>query len=115
MSRGYICPKGLAVDEIVNAPTDRTPWQRIVEAAGKSPAGYKNYAERFNFIKAKYERKRWRSTWKDGINKEFKYYEKILRCFRHTNFSTAESLPSVEKKWPEIHEPAGPVLPTVAA
>ncbi|MGI6317285.1 MAG: molybdopterin-containing oxidoreductase family protein [Dethiobacteria bacterium] len=104
VSRGYICPKGLAVDEIVNAPDRiRTPlaknrggrWQEVTPAEA-----IKIIAERFNFIKAKYGAEALAvHVGRAGINKEFKHYlKRFCAAFGTPNFSTAESHCHLSKK-----------------
>ncbi len=104
VSRGYICPKGRAVDEIVGAPDRiKTPllkkdgggWQEV-----SSSEAIAYIAERFNSIKAKYGAEALAvHVGRAGVNKEFaNYLKRFSAAFGTPNFSTAESHCHLSKK-----------------
>ncbi|UNC90847.1 molybdopterin-containing oxidoreductase family protein [Candidatus Contubernalis alkaliaceticus] len=104
VSRGYICPKGMAVDEIINAPDRiKTPlikksgeeWQAV------SPTDALTYiAERLNTIKEKYGAEALAvHVGRAGVRKEFTHYlKRFSAAFGSPNFSTAGSHCHLSKK-----------------
>lgn len=108
VSKGYICPKGRAVNEIINAPDRiKTP---LIKSSGKewqevSPADALIYiSERLNSTKNKYGAEAVAvHVGRAGVKKQFTYYlERLSAAFGTPNFSTSGSHCHLSKKMANV-------------